>query len=671
MLERLSSFRKAAFPAIAVVLIYLVTSGVSRQSSLRAAGGWSHTADFLNDVSVIRNRCFLLGRPSDGSVEVRLNSRFLCTLSPVCFPAQNLTEALVLIVADDVGRRRNGYDSRTANGNNNDFRTSFAPEDFAPKCFSVPVDAANRASLDSEELPAKLCAQLRHEGLACAHGFGSADAIGHPMNNCTAWKTMTSTDLLALDQAGKILWYNDLSIIVPQYSWVSNIYHHARQLLFVAHIIQHVHQYIDHGLWSILDRHYGSIRKGWRQEYSRANEERSRLRSRRRLRVVYRLRGYYAKPWHMQVSEMFFRNLFPSIASGFAVDSSPNYLFPKPDHTLICFRAALLMGNEGATDSLLFLNDSALPSSPPSIPRAALTFRELAYASMNLSSVVLRDLALRTVVQSPRKGARFAGISHHDRETVSYIRRATGRSLTHRASVLDQNPPPSLQLALPSRTVAYVVRETSSLRQLSDSDERWIVRMLESEARSRKFVFRRISFSSEQSPKTQVEMVHNIGFLVGVHGANLANSIFMRPGSALFEIFPTDYVQYFYLNGGNSGLRYSSHEVFSANSHNCSSIELGLLSHILRRNVIISLRSVDRSAIADHVLHGMDYVEALHAAFPSGMLPVRFNETKRVYEIQDFRFKPSPLAVDRCRYDYFTDTQNVVDKLQAPLITEY
>lgn len=168
-------------------------------------------------------------------------------------------------------------------------------------------------------------------------------------------------------------------------------------------------------------------------------------------------------------------------------------------------------------------------------------------------------------------------------------------------SSLIRDPPGALLLALPPWIIAYAAREARSQRRLSDFDENWICQFLESKTRKRNFEFLNISFSSQQSLSAQVNSICNVGFLIGVHGANLANSMLMKGGSALFEIFPNQYVKHYYSNGGNSGLRYSSHEISLKHENRCNSMRRGPLSNIIHRDVLLNLTSQDRLAIIAHI----------------------------------------------------------------------
>lgn len=504
------------------------------------------------------DRCHAIGLNADDPVGMHINSRFLCSVSPVCFRGSNLTRELVFV------KKRGAAPSY-------------------PACVISPAQpgSQNRAP---ESLPVDpaTCEVLRYYALACVHGDGDADAVGHPLNICATLKMIDEDELAQLDAAGNVWWYNGITVLVPSYSWVYNIYHYGRQLNFVAHVIRHLRQYLPPSAWE-------------KAEGSPAGSPE------RYIRIFFRLRGYYPDSWHVQMTELFFTRILQRVVgSTFHIQTRPAYLFPKPQQEFVCLRSSLVLGAEGATDSLQFLNDSKLRSSPPDIPHDAIAFKESVYEELNLKS-------------------EFA--------------KKSSDAVYH-------------SLSVPSGVVGYAIREANSSRRFPPHDEAWFRQLLAEEALARQLELVEISVPVNRSLREQVRDVQNIGFLVGLHGANLVNSMFMRPGSALFEIFPFKYVKAFYMNGGNSGLRYSSHEVESSEDRNCTAFR-SLSCQILYRDVTVNLTAGDRSTIAKHVHAGMDYIVKLRAAHPSGYFSVQRNISNGLYTILGFDYPESPIAIDQ------------------------
>lgn len=568
---------KTRLRSLCILALFLLAASLALAFTLRSL------ATLVSLLSLRRNRprhhltpdvCHALGH--DGASQTLLpNARFLCALAPVCFPSPALTASLITL-------------------------TRPAP----PAC--LHTSAQSRASTPVE--PA-LCAAMRHHALACAHGAGWADAAGHPANNCSAAAKISAPDLARLTAAGKVHWHEGLTILVPQYAWVYNIYHHGRQLAGVAHVLRRLEEIVGAKRWA-------GLRAGGRV----------------RVRVMFRMQGYYPSAWHAEASAMFFRSIFPEWA-GREVEfvRKPSFLFGKAGKELVCLRSAVVLGAEGSTDAMMFLNDTDVASSVPDIPHEAIAFKGAAYRALGLAA---EFAAVRQPPPADRRTPAAGGSERRGAtETVEYS-----------------------SVAVPPPVVAYAVRETNSSRRFLADDEAWFRSMLHKESSRRSLELRLISVPANQSLHFQVRNMRDVGFLVGLHGANLANAMFMPPTGALFEIFPYKYVKSFYRNGGNAGLRYSSHEA-STGADVCSAHK-SIFCASRYRDVVVNLTSADRGAIGRHVTNGMDYLVRLRRAFPSGRVPLARDKAAGPYRIQGFTAPASPIAVDQFQ-DTFRERDSV------------
>jgi hypothetical protein len=430
------------------------------------------------------------------------------------------------------------------------------------------------------------------------------DAVGHPRNNCTAPRVIAREELDRIDAEGGVHWHDGVTVLVPSYAWVFNIYHYGRQLNAVAHVVAHLRRYLGEARWAALGASEGGGGGG-----------RVRRGRRRPVRVMFRLQGHYPDAWHVHMTALFFRHVLRRAAGpGVDVQPEPAYLFEKPGRRLVCLRDAVVLGAEGGTDAMQFLNDTDVRSSPPDIPHAAIAFKEAVYAGLNLSGAGF---------------ARAVGGAGGDGDGGAYA-----------------------AIPVPSTTVAYAAREAGSPRHFPGADEAWFRALLVRETAARGLRLVRLSAPANRSLADQVRAVRDVGLLVGIHGANLANSMFMRPGGAVFEVFPHKYVKLFYRNGGNSGLRYSSHEVETSVDRDCSAFH-SAFCQVLYRDVVVNLTAADRSAIARHLRDGMDYIVQLRAAHPGGMVPIRRDPaTAGPYHMDGFSFPPSPTAVDQFPFTF-------------------
>lgn len=199
---------------------------------------------------------------------------------------------------------------------------------------------------------------------------------------------------------------------------------------------------------------------------------------------------------------------------------------------------------------------------------------------------------------------------------------------------------------LPPLTLGYARRnlatdapdgqpQNGTKRRFSDSDEAWFTAMLKEEAKFGNIKFTMLQFSRETDVKEQVQKFSKVGFVVGIHGANLMNTIFMKPFSGMLEIFPTSRLPC-YFAGGNSGIGYM-HYVPTRKAtreesgcydekHDCWTLR----SH---RRVVVS-EDVDRAILRDMVRRGIARLSDFHQRFGHlGGVPVTFNEDLSVFSI--------------------------------------
>lgn len=84
--------------------------------------------------------------------------------------------------------------------------------------------------------------------------------------------------------------------------------------------------------------------------------------------------------------------------------------------------------------------------------------------------------------------------------------------------------------------------------------------MMKNVAEEKGYTFTVIGFHNLTFDK-QYHNMKKVAIAIGIHGANLVNTIFMPPLSVLFEIFPFGFSHEMYVNGGNSGLKYMSYSM--------------------------------------------------------------------------------------------------------------
>lgn len=92
-----------------------------------------------------------------------------------------------------------------------------------------------------------------------------------------------------------------------------------------------------------------------------------------------------------------------------------------------------------------------------------------------------------------------------------------------------------------------------------------ILKHLKAVAGEKGYTFKVVSFDKMPFGE-QYNVMKDAAIAIGIHGANLVNTIFMPPLSALIELFPYGFVHQMYLNGGNAGLKYFSYQMSTGQS---------------------------------------------------------------------------------------------------------
>jgi len=261
-----------------------------------------------------------------------------------------------------------------------------------------------------------------------------------------------------------------------------------------------------------------------------------------------------------------------------------------------CIKRAIILGDEGRVDAFPFFNDTNIwnPSNRvnddhwPSIPEESLWLRHTVYTSMGLKS-----------------GLKFAGPGTSNFRAIP----------------------------LPPKRIVYLLRNSRSPRRLTTSGRIWFENTLEELATAYGFEVSHLKFHKEMTFADQVRHIHNAGVAVGLHGANMVNTMFMPAGSAMFEIFPWRYVRYYYAGGLNSGLRYSFHEPQSGIDKHCHFDKWCFMRY---RESVIYLTHKDRAVVRQRLVNILIYITKLHQRFPGGSIPLERDGT--VYRIP----RPAP-----------------------------
>ena len=392
----------------------------------------------------------------------------------------------------------------------------------------------------------------------------------------------------------KVRWYGkgmggleeveeEVGIVVPAYAWTHNIYHYARQWI---------------GIWRVVKRldkfGVGSRGKG----------------KKLRVRVLFKQIGVWGWKWHRGFREMIVKMMELEVGRGMVM---VDWLFEDDEKKLLCVDKAIVLGAEGSAEAFMFLNDSEVKRSPPGIPGEAIMFKEEVNNLLGLRSKVRYDEGSGIV-----KEIRCPG------RVVGYLVRVAKDKGDNRTDV------------------------RKDIREFRAEDETWFRALLERMTSKYNLKLKIVNWDeNEDNPRNmsfteQVMLAQSLGGAVGIHGANLVNTIFMPMAGALFEIMPYHYPKAYYYAGSNSGLRYSSHAILQGKDHDCSK---HVWCHLPYRDTEIQLGEADKIAVEKQVEEMCEYLDKVAANHPSGWMPVQEKEDG-TFEVKGFEFRESRVAVD-------------------------
>lgn len=247
-----------------------------------------------------------------------------------------------------------------------------------------------------------------------------------------------------------------------------------------------------------------------------------------------------------------------------------------------CVKKGILLGDEGRVDAFPYLNDSDIwplnaldeDNHWPHIPEQSLWMRHTVYQSIGLDARI-----------------------QYDGPGVANFR----------------------TVPVPPKRMVFLERNPRSRRKLTMTGRVWFQKMLEELAAEHGFELRNVRFRKEMSFAMQVTELSDVGVAVGIHGANMVNTMFMPTGAAMFEIFPWRYVRFYYAGGLNSGLRYSYHEPESGVDHHCPFDKFCFMRY---RESVIYLTHTDRNTVRERIDNAMRYIAHLHQRYPNGTMPL-------------------------------------------------
>lgn len=207
-------------------------------------------------------------------------------------------------------------------------------------------------------------------------------------------------------------------------------------------------------------------------------------------------------------------------------------------------------------------------------------------------------------------------------------------------------PPPTSLFDLPPRVIGYSRRnvfpdhpkdsfQQGTIRRFSDSDEQWFISMLKDVAAAHNFTYVTLQTGSEIPFEDQVRLYSKVGYVAGIHGANLMNSVFMKPFGGLMELFAGGALQC-YTAGANSGLEYVGYNPVKRASGKESGCKPShpICWHLEHSRRVMINTDEDHRLLRNHVEDSVRRIEMFYEKFERfGGIPVYYDPELSVYSI--------------------------------------
>lgn len=200
-------------------------------------------------------------------------------------------------------------------------------------------------------------------------------------------------------------------------------------------------------------------------------------------------------------------------------------------------------GNPGIPMAQLLHNFSLADS--PSSQKKYVCFRKAIVPGYLKARFFVNDMeypSLRPSLQSKVEGA-----PHVPRDSLRMRERIS--------ALVKQNPVFSRM----RREILLLDRDGS--RRVFDSESKAkITQLFIRLGKERGYDFTIVNFA-KKTFNEQYDTVNSAAIAIGIHGANLVNTMFMPPLAVLIELFPFGFSHEMYVNGGNAGLKYYGYEM--------------------------------------------------------------------------------------------------------------
>lgn len=418
------------------------------------------------------------------------------------------------------------------------------------------------------------CLQLQSL-VHCAHGRFLAPDV----TECPSVKSMAHIPASNLTVAR---WLPGIVVVVPNFAHVHNIFHFSFILGTLSHLVSALPS-----LWKLYN-----------QQCEKCIGP---------LPVTILFRGKLPRDLGNWQAELLQAILDFRISKA-GVDASVTALNEGSNHMrreLVCARSSLFIGNRSDINIWPFPSARYPNDGGTEVGVEAVGFRHAVYSAMevNTSLPPMTSGALETSINQT--------VFDLPPLAVGYARR---------------NLQPDASNGMP---------QLGTKRRFSDSDELWFESMLREEAEVANMTYTRLQVSGKTAVAEQVRMFSGVGFVAGIHGANLMNAIFMKPFSAMLEVFPARNLPC-YAAGANSGLayyQYSPTKRASGEQSGCTEEHRTCWLYAHNRRVLIS-DEADRIALRALVKDGLNHILSIRKKFEHrGGVPVLYDRELAEFKI--------------------------------------
>lgn len=392
--------------------------------------------------------------------------------------------------------------------------------------------------------------------------------------------------------------FEGITIIVPFYPYPANIYHFSAAFATVAHVASNIDTIISH---------FGP-------ERIRPVDARDAL----PLNILFMRRRRQQIQWSNNLERALFEGRIASVLpEGVKISYLTDLALRGTKYA--CVRNPISLGQRGHVNAWPFANSSEIKLDGSQVPRDSIGFRSDVYKYAGVDEPPIHLLTEREA--DSEKGNQTFG------------------------QIVGRVPVPPLVLGYSKRqgmnsTVGGSVHAGGTVRRFSEEDEQWFTDMLTYETNKAGVALKVFTPSPEEPFDLQVRRMVDIGFVVGIHGANMVNSLFMRPFGAFFEIFPANTNSMCYKAGANSGLKYSKHYalVEATPEESGCPVSNNRCYEISRQRMVKIGTAKDRESIRRKVRSGLRHINRLNNEYGAqGGVPVKYNWVTGTYDIVDWK----------------------------------